>query len=343
MKTAVKIKDIAAQLGLSRNTVSKALNGQYVPKKTKEKVIRKAQEMNYKSFNNAIPKSKKYRILLLSGKPFHNMNFFVPLVKSIENYCYDNNYDFFEYTYNSAKTSFETIKNYIRSIEADGIIAIECFEESLIDKLLALKMPISFIDFCGHTFEPNNRKFDLINSTDQKSISDFTKTLITRNNFKNFTYIGDYHHCLSFHERYVGMLRGIVRSGLDHNRENDILEDDATFDYGDTVLLGEKIKKLKVFPDCIICSNDFIARRTIIALNQLGYDVPKDVAVVGFDGVSESINFTPRITTFVVNKEFIGEETIRLLVSRINNKNCPTRIVAVEVDLMELDSTNKTI
>jgi len=48
MKKAVTIKDIAEQLNLSRNTVAKALNGQYVPESTREAVLKKAREMNYK-------------------------------------------------------------------------------------------------------------------------------------------------------------------------------------------------------------------------------------------------------------------------------------------------------
>ncbi|MDE7095451.1 MAG: LacI family DNA-binding transcriptional regulator, partial [Anaeroplasmataceae bacterium] len=53
MKKAITIKSIAEALNLSRNTVSKALNGQYVPEKTRELVLSKAQELNYKSLSSA--------------------------------------------------------------------------------------------------------------------------------------------------------------------------------------------------------------------------------------------------------------------------------------------------
>ncbi|MFD1904954.1 LacI family DNA-binding transcriptional regulator [Paenibacillus rhizoplanae] len=47
----VTIQDIADSLGLSRNTVSKALNNNpSIPDETRSKVIRKAIDMNYKQF-----------------------------------------------------------------------------------------------------------------------------------------------------------------------------------------------------------------------------------------------------------------------------------------------------
>ena len=50
MKKSVTIQDIANALNLSRNTVSKALNGKHVPIKTRNTVINAAVEMGYKSY-----------------------------------------------------------------------------------------------------------------------------------------------------------------------------------------------------------------------------------------------------------------------------------------------------
>ena len=50
MKSGVTIQDIADALGLSRNTVSKVLNGKYVPARTRNAVLNAAIEMGYKSY-----------------------------------------------------------------------------------------------------------------------------------------------------------------------------------------------------------------------------------------------------------------------------------------------------
>lgn len=340
MKVAVTINDIADALGLSRNTVSKALNGQHVPRKTREIVLKKAQQMNYKSFNSGILKSKKYRILLLSGKPYHNMDYFVPLVKHIETYCYDNNFDFFEYTYNAKAITFDSIKAYIRNLNIDGIVAIECFDPEFINKLLALRTPICFIDFPGFRFDTVG-SFDLICATDQKSCCDYVKSLITNHGFKHFSFVGDFRHCLSFHERYMGVLRGTDRSGLVHHLNEDILDKDDEFEYGNIEKLKERIKKLNKMPDCFVCCNDFVGRNVANALKELGYSVPKDIALFSFDNVASAVNDSPTLTTFSLRKEIIGQEAIRNLISRIEDKDIPTRIVAIEHQLIVRESTNK--
>ena len=53
MKKNVTIQDIADALGMSRNTVSKALNGKHVPTKTRNAVISAAIEMGYKGYKLA--------------------------------------------------------------------------------------------------------------------------------------------------------------------------------------------------------------------------------------------------------------------------------------------------
>ena len=52
MSTRVTIQDIADELGISRNTVSKAINNTGVlADSTREKVLKKAMEMGYKQFS----------------------------------------------------------------------------------------------------------------------------------------------------------------------------------------------------------------------------------------------------------------------------------------------------
>ena len=54
MSTRVTMQDIADALGLSRNTVSKAINNTgIIAQSTRELILRKAMEMGYRQFSDA--------------------------------------------------------------------------------------------------------------------------------------------------------------------------------------------------------------------------------------------------------------------------------------------------
>ena len=342
MKKAITIQDIADQLNLSRNTVSKALNGSYVPEKTKKLVFEKARELNYKSMNQntiEIEKNKKYRLLLLSGKPLNNMNFFIPIIRGIENYCYEHGYEMIQYIHNKDVSSFESFQLYIKGLNVDGIIAIETFEKDFILKLVNLGYPLSFLDFCAHNTTINGN-YDIIETSNQEPIYQITKHLIKKYGLYRFTFVGDHTHCLSFQNRYLGMLQALLLNNIDHQKSEDILRSD-NFDYGNPVALVSEIVKLKHKPHCYICCNDFIARSLCKALTQLNISVPKDAMVVGYDDVMDSIICHPTITTVGMNKEFIGAETVRSLIYRIENPNSPTRVISIDSNILIRESTKK--
>lgn len=344
MKKAVTIKSIAEQLNLSRNTVAKALNGQYVPEKTRALVLKKAQEMNYKSLNASHIEigNKKYRILLVSGKPLNNINYFIPLIRGIENYCFEKNYEFFQYTYNINRTPFISFANYVKELKADGIVAIECFDKNFIEKLINLGLPICFNDFTASDLAVNNN-YDIIGTNNEKSICDIVKYIHKKYNLSRFTFVGDRKHCLSFLERYTGMLQGIINLGGAHSGQDDILCNDESFDYGNSDAIRTEILKLKFRPECYICCNDFVARNVCNALKSLNVRVPQDALVVGFDNVAEATAFSPEITSFSIDKEFLGRETLRTLVHRIENPDIPSRIICVNTTMILRESTARAL
>ena len=342
MKKAVTIKEIAEQLNLSRNTVAKALNGQYVPEKTRELVLKKAQEMKYKSLNlNHIETgSKRYRILLLSGKPLNNMNYFVTLIKSIENYCYDKGYQLFQYTHDDRKISFKELSDYVNSLKIDGIVAIECFNKDFIYKLLNLGKPVCFNDFSASEITID-RNYDVISANDAHSISSIVHMLHNKYRITRFSFVGDNRHCRSFYERYYGMLTGVLEAGETHYKSEDIICSDSTFNYGSSDAIKTKILKLKYKPECFICCNDFVARRVCTALDELGVSVPKNAMVVGFDNVTDAVAMAPKITSFSQDKEFLGQETMRTLIQRIESPSIPSRTITVSTAFIPRDSTNR--
>ncbi len=74
-------------------------------------------------------------------------------------------------------------------------------------------------------------------------------------------------------------------------------------------------------PDGIFCGNDQIARGTVEALRERGIEVPRDVAVVGFDNwnvMTEAAR--PPLTSVDMNLSALGHEAGRLLIAMIGGE-----------------------
>jgi LacI family transcriptional regulator len=75
-----------------------------------------------------------------------------------------------------------------------------------------------------------------------------------------------------------------------------------------------------VLPEAIIARNDIQAMGVLSGLRKLGYEVPKDTAVVGFDNITYSSFSNPQLTTIGIDPvEFSNILTNRLL-TRIENR-----------------------
>ncbi len=74
-------------------------------------------------------------------------------------------------------------------------------------------------------------------------------------------------------------------------------------------------------PDAIVCASDRIAIGAIQWLHQHNFRVPEDVAVTGFDNISESAFTVPPLTTVHVHKQLMGELAAERAVKRIENED----------------------
>ncbi len=100
-------------------------------------------------------------------------------------------------------------------------------------------------------------------------------------------------------------------------------------------LIGaERLMCLPTPPEAIVCASDLIAIGAIQWLHQHGFHVPDDVAVTGFDNITESAFTVPALTTIQVHKQLIGELTVERVVKRIENEDgialviqTPTKLV----------------
>jgi LacI family transcriptional regulator len=82
---------------------------------------------------------------------------------------------------------------------------------------------------------------------------------------------------------------------------------------------ARQLMRLAQPPDAIVCASDRIAIGVIQWCYENGINVPRDIAVTGFDNISDSEFTTPALTTVHVHKQLIGELAAERVVRRIEN------------------------
>lgn len=98
-----------------------------------------------------------------------------------------------------------------------------------------------------------------------------------------------------------------------------------------------------VTPDAVFAYNDLIAIGAMRVLSERGLRVPEDVAVVGFDDITEGRYGAVTLTTISPDKQTIARLAVRSVVNRLLGTGDPvgngSRELRADFRLVEREST----
>jgi LacI family transcriptional regulator len=87
-------------------------------------------------------------------------------------------------------------------------------------------------------------------------------------------------------------------------------------------------------PRVIVCGNDEMAIGALIALRAKRLRVPADVAVTGFDDIAATRHVRPALTTVRQPMRELGEQSVRLLLTRIADPAAPRLSVTLPTEVV---------
>ena len=354
MGTRVTIQDIADELGISRNTVSKAINNTGIlADATRDKVLKKAMEMGYKQFSYVttarsvssvlsvpVPKEKTEIAVFLTN--FVGGNHFATVMLD----KFQKELAGLGYSLTMHRILTEELENmklpasFFHERTA-GIICIEMFDYKYDQMLCGLGLPILFVD-APVTCLKKPLEADLLCMDNQSGIYQFVKEMADRGKTK-IGFIGEHMHCQSFFERYTAYRDAMHILSLPCPDEYSITgnKKGALYPKKDDYLefLSERLTALTHLPEVFICANDFVALDALQVFRKLGYSVPDDIYLCGFDDSPESRIVTPPLTTIHIHSQIMGFSAVNLLMSRINEPSLNYRTMHTETDLIYREST----
>lgn len=310
----VTITDISKACGVSRATVSKALNGATdIAPKTAERIREQAKTLGYlpNATARALKMGKSFNIGVLfsdttGGGITHE--YFSQILESVKAEAERLGYDITFISKDLGAMSMDYYE-HAKYRNCDGVvIASADFQDPAIVRLATSEIPTVTLDYVFDSrtsilsdnvrgmealvrfvFENGHRRLAFIHgemtSVTQKRIASFKKTCAA---------LG-----ISIPPEYI-------RSAVFHDPRS-------------SGLATRALLELPELPTCIFYPDDLSYLGGMSELERHGISIPKDMSVVGYDGIPLSQVLRPRLTTYRQGAEKMGREAARLLIEQIEH------------------------
>lgn len=339
LRYMVSIKEVAKRCGVSVATVSKALNGYSdIGEDTKVKVIKTAEELGY--FPNSVARTlktnKSYNVgVLFSDDSQSGLSheYFAAILESFRVGVEKKGYDvtFINNNIGDRKVSYIEHCKY-RSVDGVFIASLD-FDAIDVIQLANSDIPVITID---HKF---NSKSAVI-SDNVSGVSDLVNYIYSMGHRKIAFIHG--HNTSVTQNRLISFYRTLEEYGV--SIPDEYVREGAFHDPRATAVITEKLLDMPNRPTCIMFSDDFSAIGGINVIHERGLSIPKDISVVGYDGIILSTVLSPKLTTYKQDTKMLGQKAAEQLIKHIEKPKTtfPEKIVVKGV-LQIGDSVGKIL
>ncbi len=357
MAGKVTIQDIADALGLSRNTVSKAINNTGIlADATKERILQKAMEMGYKTFSYANsltdlrwssqnpfyskvdPNDPKKEIALFTGMFLDNLHFASTMLDKFQHELSLLGYSLTIHRVSKENMNDLTLPLSFRPEGTAAIICVEIFHHPYCKMLCETGIPLLLVDAPVRTYA-SPLPADVLLMENTSAIHQIVNTA-GQHGITKIGFVGQATHCRSFLERFMAFREAMYLYSLPIDEAFCLTE---VREHGEQYIdyLRKHISKMKKLPELFICANDFIAVDILTILREQGIYCPEDILVSGFDDSPISKIMTPPLTTCHIHSQIMGASAANLAISRIRQPHLHYRTMHTETDLIYRESTRE--
>ena len=310
----VTIYDIAKALHISAATVSRGLkNHPAIKKETKKKIQDTAQQMGYQQniFASNLRRKKTNTIGVVV--PRLNSYFMSAVIAGIEKVANQAGYNLI------ISQSLESIKKEKANVttmyhsRVDGLLvslAGDTEDAAHFKFLLKKGIPLIFFD----------RVFDLPNCTsivinNYQAGYEATHHLLEQG-CRRIVHIGGNLRSSVYSERLKGYRQALTDAHIACDPEL-VMSTNLSDEAG--VEAARRILRMAPLPDGIFTANDTSAVACMSELKRAGIQIPREIAIVGFNDDPLSRVMEPQLTTIHYPGHEMGEVAARTLINRMNN------------------------
>lgn len=326
------MQDIATALGISKNAVSLALNNKPgISEELRQKVIDCAITMNYGGYGKLKSSRNKNIVAICVPSAISGFSqFYSSIYWTVERELANRGYRSLLTSVSPEMEDTLLLPSVLTDGDVVGVIVVGILSENYIEKISGFYKNFVLIDSHFVDLQINS-----VTTANLEGGYKATKFLIEKG-FDRICFLGQINVFSAYKDRFAGYKLALENSDIELN-SNYILTDEALFvPELDLEKIALHIKNHKI--SSVFCASDRIAIRLMGKLQALGYNIPNDISIVGFDDIENADIVSPPLTTVRVSRTELGKKAAQILIDLVKGKNDNTSNIAIHPKLIVRNS-----
>lgn len=333
MKSRPTQKDVAQRAGVSQATVSMVLSGSSpaIPAETWERITLAAKELGYVP-NRAAQALRTSRTMTIACiVPDITNPFYPALIRGIQSVTDKVNYDVVAVNTDGNPERERHFLDWFRQGRVDGVIGVFfTLRAKDFKPLVDAGVPVIRIE--SSKKRGGDIAIDDIYVDSQAAAEQVTRFLRSKGHSRIAMVAG---RGGPQGVRVEGYRAAMASFG---GTEHVVIEDEFSELAG--VRAAEAVLASGFAPTAIFAANDLMAIGVMQALRDRGIDIPRDIAVVGFDDISAARLVTPPLTTVAQFQADMGVRAAEMMMGRLRGEQASAgTVIEMPFKLIERGST----
>jgi DNA-binding LacI/PurR family transcriptional regulator len=329
-KRRVQMVDIARLAGVSTSTVSRALNGStLINEETRKRISELAQSLNYSINQSAknlrLGENRTIGVVIpFDSKTRQHVSdpFFLGMLGSLADALTDQNYDLLLSRVDSEHLN--DLAGLYDTGRACGIIVIgQWGHHDQLNELALRRVP-----FVVWGAQLPHQLYCSVGSDNVTGGMMATEHLLALGR-KHIAFLGDT-TLPEAAQRYEGYVQAHRQRGIAIDPR---LHVPSAFTAAEAQAAMQNFLKQGLVCDGLFAASDLIAMNAMGVLTAHGFEVPKDVSVVGYDDVEVAAHCHPPLTTVRQPIDMAGTVMIECLLAKLHNQKVESRILPTSLKI----------
>ncbi|MBQ6469477.1 MAG: LacI family DNA-binding transcriptional regulator [Lachnospiraceae bacterium] len=293
------LKEIAAKLGVSVSTVSKGLNGaDDISENLRRAILDTAVEMGYKNSRTQKRIHRKMAVFIENIEYEDEESFGYDIIMGFQKAAHSAHWGADVYPVTPAFQRENPYENYLLQMKYSGAYILGfSLEDPWMEQFRTASIPTLLLD----NFIPENPNLGSI-GTDSEEAFEMAVSHLVALRHEKIAFLNGSSGSLISDQRMACYLQSMSRHHLQVDPNLAVygffVADSARYHVPGMIARGAT---------AFLCGNDLIAAGVMECCRGLGYSIPEDISVIGFDDIPLAEKLDPPLTTLCQNRFELGK------------------------------------